>query len=271
MKRLLVFVFAVALMGSCENKNGIYKTYYENGSLKEYTEYKDGEKHGTCKSYFINKNFKYDSLLGQLKSISEFRNGSELFVKAYFGNGTSGSGPVDTIRSYTNYDLMMSEYDESSYNGCPYSIDYDKEGRYESLEGYSVIRGVKCLISVRLLYYENPPRYSMSFSSFNQKKEDLRIEEQAKGNTSFTIPAGMNSSTFIFDSTVYINENDFIGYKFHFNLDCLDSLNLDLQTSEAEKEEMEAIQEAEMSEIEEMEMRAKFDAEYDAEQQVIDD
>ena len=66
MKRLL-FIFSLTLLVSC-GKNGVHKTFYDNGSLKEYAEYKDGELHGTVKRYYEctdygNGKYRFDELV----------------------------------------------------------------------------------------------------------------------------------------------------------------------------------------------------------------
>lgn len=246
MKKLLVFVFAVTLLGSCENKNGIYKTYHENGSLKEYAEYKDGKLHGTTKTYFKNENFKRDSLLGQLSGITEYKDGSFVRDKSYYKNDIP-NGVIDQMRQYRESEAINSEYEESSYDGCPYSIQYETDGSIRSMEFKTIIRGVKCEVSKQNIL--RGPNFRYQFQSVN--------------------PNGDLAHYFKVDSNVHKPVNQF--YYCGLNINYTDSMLVDHQTSEAEKEEMEAIQEAEMSEIEEMEMRMKFDAEYEAEQQAIDD
>ena len=216
MKKLIVFIFSIVLLGSCQNKkNGVYKTYYDNGSLKEYAEYKNGELHGTSKEYYINEDFETDSLLGQLKNIYEYEYGFYMKQKNYFYNGKINIFSVNEKISILRGEAFVLRPEEFSYDGCPTYIGYANDGSIISLIFYTVVRGVKCKV-----YKSKLPgglEFSYQFQSINPNKDDIINE-------------------FIVDSTVYKPVNQF--YDCGLNINYTDSLLVDHQ-SEAKKAEEE--------------------------------
>jgi antitoxin component YwqK of YwqJK toxin-antitoxin module len=58
--------------------NGVYKEYYENGTLKLETEYRFGREHGIQKQYYED---------GSLSEIVEYKNGIPISGKRYYGTG----------------------------------------------------------------------------------------------------------------------------------------------------------------------------------------
>ncbi len=57
-------------------KNGLYKTYYENGRLGSEINYKNGELEGVEKSYYINGNIKREVIWKNNEAISGYLYGT---------------------------------------------------------------------------------------------------------------------------------------------------------------------------------------------------
>lgn len=76
-----------------DNQEGIRKTYYENGQLKEEANYKNGKLDGEAKYYYKN---------GQLKEEANYKNGKlDGEAKTYYINGK-----IQNISQYSNGTLI---------------------------------------------------------------------------------------------------------------------------------------------------------------------
>jgi len=225
MKKLIVFVFAVALLGSCR-KNGVHKTFYDNGLLKEYAEYKDGELHGTVERYYEFKpNYKAITFsspeTGQTKTIADYIDGSLIREISYYENDNSGI--IDKVSYYYNYKDPLQN---SSYDGRPFDIRYDKYGLYDDIYAYTVIRGIKCRIWLQKL----GARFSCWFSHFNQETD--YFEEDSITDLYVPLEPGIAG-------LVNVGFNSSFFKSFDFNLIYLDSLYQEHQGKLNEEESYE--------------------------------
>lgn len=81
---------------------GIRKTYYENGSVKDIDNFKNGKAEGSAKRYYEN---------GALKSEMSFKNGkAEGIRKTYYENGTL---KTEIIYSNNKPNGILKDYDEN--------------------------------------------------------------------------------------------------------------------------------------------------------------
>lgn len=62
----IIVILCCSLCPAEEHKNGLFRTYYDNGRVKTLTQYKNGVRHGMYKKYYEN-----GSLLGE----GNFKNG----------------------------------------------------------------------------------------------------------------------------------------------------------------------------------------------------
>ncbi|MGM0634977.1 MAG: hypothetical protein ACQESK_02845 [Bacteroidota bacterium] len=114
--------------------NGRNRYYYNNGEISQDCEYKKGEKHGTCKEYFKNKE---NSLKSEVEFNENLRHGSYIH---YFENGNPERKGIYYQEIKTEDTLIKNVYEgriSTFYkNGNPKRIErwenYKKNGAFET-------------------------------------------------------------------------------------------------------------------------------------------
>lgn len=108
MRKIFLLLFIISIYTSFafgqSNRDGLNKTYYQNGRLKSSETFKDGKKMGICKYYYDNGQLQYEENYnnegqaegvfnsyyknGQLESMYSYRNGQRHGVyKEYYEDG----------------------------------------------------------------------------------------------------------------------------------------------------------------------------------------
>lgn len=129
-KKILSILLVSVILFGCK-KNGVEKSYYDNGQLEYEKNWKDGKKDGHWKSYYENgqlvveegyindkldwKKHYYDE--GQLLSDEDWEDGTLKLFKFYYQNGQlrckrkykSGSGRDGEILTEKCWDLYGNE------------------------------------------------------------------------------------------------------------------------------------------------------------------
>lgn len=122
-KLILVFV----VMSMCSNlfgqKNGQYKSTYDNGQTEEIGEFKNDERTGVWKSYYEN---------GQLDDIGEYKNGKQIGTwKSYKENGQ-----LTFLVTYDNNGLQSGLQESYHNNG-----QLRKTGEFKNDEKIGIWKG----------------------------------------------------------------------------------------------------------------------------------
>lgn len=144
-KIFLLVIFTIICVNTsklvAQSKNGVYKTYYQNGKVKSDETFKNGKRIGTCKYYAENgkllyeENFNNNGLKegitnafyenGQLESSYNYRNGEmhgvfkefhedgKLKDEGKYEYGQRKYYPIDTSQNTSNINLNTSESQNS--------------------------------------------------------------------------------------------------------------------------------------------------------------